>query len=127
MLEGPGFEGSFHYYDAQMYAPERLALECIIDAAAHGAAIANHVSAHGLLIRDGGVEVASLREEFGGGEFDVRAKTTLVAAGPWADIFLAQALGKPATHKLLRSKGIHLIVPSMTKTDALTVAAECGP
>ena len=46
-----------------------------------------------------------------------------MAAGPWADIFLAQALGKPATHKLLRSKGIHLIVPSMTKTDALTIAA----
>jgi glycerol-3-phosphate dehydrogenase len=50
----------------------------------------------------------------------------LLAAGPWADIFLAQALGKPATHKLLRSKGIHLIVPSMTKTDALTVAADGG-
>jgi glycerol-3-phosphate dehydrogenase len=126
MLDGPGFEGSFLYYDAQMYAPERLALECIIDAAAHGAAIANHVLARGLLIRNGVVEGANLREEFGGGEFDVRAKATLVAAGPWADIFLAQALGKPATHKLLRSKGIHLIVPPMTKTDALTVAAGGG-
>src|ERR1700743_1834792 len=125
-LDGPGFEGSFLYYDAQMYAPERLALECIIDAAMHGAAIANHVSASGLLIRNGAVEGATLREEIGGGEFDVRAKATLVAAGPWADIFLAQALGKPATHKLLRSKGIHLIVPSMTKTDALTVAAGGG-
>jgi glycerol-3-phosphate dehydrogenase len=126
MLDGPGFEGSFLYYDAQMYAPERLALECIIDAAAHGAAIANHVSARGLLMRNGAIKGATLREEFGGGEFDVRAKATLVAAGPWADIFLAQALGKPATHKLLRSKGIHLIVPSMTKTDALTVAADGG-
>ncbi|HSC61860.1 MAG TPA: FAD-dependent oxidoreductase, partial [Rhizomicrobium sp.] len=26
-LQGPGFEGSFLYYDAQMYSPERLALE----------------------------------------------------------------------------------------------------
>jgi glycerol-3-phosphate dehydrogenase len=126
MLDGPGFEGSFLYYDAQIYAPERLALECIIDAAVHGAAIANHVSASGLLIRNSVVEGATLREEFGGGELDVRAKVTLLAAGPWADIFLAQALGKPATHKLLRSKGIHLIVPSMTKTDALTVAADGG-
>ncbi|HEY5336907.1 MAG TPA: glycerol-3-phosphate dehydrogenase/oxidase [Rhizomicrobium sp.] len=126
MLEGPGFEGSFLYYDAQMYSPERLALECIIDAAAHGAAITNHVAAEGLLIRDGRVEGASLREEFGRGEFDVRAKLTLLAAGPWADIFLAQALGKPSAHKLMRSKGIHLIVPSMTKIDALTVAAGGG-
>ena len=126
MLDGPGFEGAFLYYDAQMYSPERLALECIIDAAAHGAAVANHVAADGLLIRNGKVEGASLREEFGGGTFDVRAKITLLAAGPWADIFLALALGKPATHKLLRSKGIHLVVPSMTKTDALTVAADGG-
>src|ERR1700761_1605143 len=33
MLAGEGFAGAFRYYDAQMYAPERLALECIIDAA----------------------------------------------------------------------------------------------
>jgi glycerol-3-phosphate dehydrogenase len=124
MLDGHGFDGAFLYYDAQMYSPERLALECIIDAAAHGAAIANHVTAGGLLISNGKVEGASVREMFGGGEFDVRAKITLLAAGPWADVFLETALGKPSSHKLLRSKGIHLIVPSMTKTNALTVAAD---
>jgi glycerol-3-phosphate dehydrogenase len=126
MLDAPGFEGTFRYYDAQMYSPERLALECILDAARNGAAVANYVGAEKLLIRDGRIEGAQAREAFGGGEIEIRAKLTLLAAGPWADIFLNQALGKPTTHKLLRAKGIHLIVPAMTRTDALTVAAAGG-
>ncbi|MGN6517417.1 MAG: glycerol-3-phosphate dehydrogenase/oxidase, partial [Rhizomicrobium sp.] len=125
-LEGAGFEGSFLYYDAQMYAPERLALECLLDAAAHDAALANHVESEGLLIRNGTVEGAKAHDLPTGARFDIRARATLLAAGPWADIFLARALGKPATHRILRAKGIHLLVPPMTKQDALTVAAGGG-
>src|SRR6185437_4806752 len=35
VLDVPGLAGAFEYYDAQMYAPERLALEWILDADAH--------------------------------------------------------------------------------------------
>ncbi len=126
VLDAPGFEGAFKYYDAQMYAPERLALECLIEADGDGAAIANYVAAAKLLVRDGKVEGASVRDTTNGDGFDVRAKLTLVAAGPWADIFLEHALGKPASHKLLRSKGIHVMVPAMTRGNALTVAAGGG-
>jgi glycerol-3-phosphate dehydrogenase len=49
----------------------------------------------------------------------------LLAAGPWADLFLERATGKAAAHKLIRSKGIHLLVPKMSKA-ALTVEAEDG-
>ncbi len=126
MLDGKGFEGSFRYYDAQMYAPERLALECVLDAAEHGAAAANYLAAENFLIRDNRIEGAKLRDLFDGSQIEVRAKLTILAAGPWADLFLNSALGKPTTHKLLRSKGIHLLVPPMTRTDALTVAAGGG-
>jgi glycerol-3-phosphate dehydrogenase len=126
VLEGKGFEGTFVYYDAQMYSPERLALEHLIDADAYGAAIANYVEASKLLITDGKVAGASVRDVMSGQTFDVTAKATLVAAGPWADIFLAKASGKPASHKLLRSKGIHLVVPAMTRKYAVTVAAGGG-
>ena len=126
VLEGPGFEGAFRYYDAQMYAPERLALECLIEADGDGAAIANYVEAEALLNRNGRIEGARVRERFGSGAFDVRAKLTLVAAGPWADVFLERALKKPASRKLLRSKGIHVLVPAMTRANALTVAAGGG-
>jgi glycerol-3-phosphate dehydrogenase len=123
IVEGPGFEGAFEYHDAQMYSPERLALECLLDAAANGAAAANYVSAEKLLLHNGCVEGVAVRD--GSVSFEVRAAATVIAAGPWADIFLARALGKPSSHKLMRSKGIHLIVPAMTSA-ALTVAAEGG-
>jgi glycerol-3-phosphate dehydrogenase len=126
VLDGPGFQGAYRYFDAQMYAPERLALECLIEADGDGAAIANYVAADKLSIKDGKVTGASVRDVTNGDGFEIQAKLTLVAAGPWADIFLEQALGKPASHKLLRSKGIHVMVPSMTRNNALTVAAGGG-
>ncbi len=125
VLAGDGFEGAFEYHDAQMYAPERIALECLIDANAHGAALANHVSADRLLLREGKIEGVTAHEVMTGAVFDIRAKTVLVAAGPWADLFLEQATGRQAAHKLIRSKGIHLLVPQISKS-ALTIEAGNG-
>jgi glycerol-3-phosphate dehydrogenase len=126
ILDRPNLEGAFLYYDAQMVSPERLALECLMDADANGAAIANYVEAGRLLLRGGRVEGASVRDTMGDAAFDVRAKTTLVAAGPWADIFLAHAVNRTPSHKLLRSKGIHVLVPPLTREFALTMATEHG-
>lgn len=126
ILDGPGLEGAFLYHDAQMVSPERLALECLIDADAHGAALANYVEAGRLLLRDGKVEGCSARDVTGNAAFDIRAKATLVAAGPWADLFLGHALGRAPSHKLMRSKGIHVVVPSLTREFALTMATAHG-
>ena len=123
VLEAPRFEGAFLYYDAQMYSPERLALECLIDADANGAAISNYVEAETLLVRDGRVAGCAVRDVFTQARFDIRAKETLVAAGPWADWFLEKALGRPPSQKLKRSKGIHVVVPARTLEFALTIAA----
>jgi glycerol-3-phosphate dehydrogenase len=125
-LAGPRFDGAFEYYDAQMYSPERLALECVRDSTIHGAAVANHLAAERLLLRGRHCEGAAVADAFSGARFDIRADRTIIAAGPWADIFLAQALGKPGAHRLMRSKGIHLVVPAMTKSAALAVASRGG-
>jgi glycerol-3-phosphate dehydrogenase len=125
-LAGKNFEGAFLYYDAQMYAPERLALECVLAAEEHGAVCANYVAAEGLLLRQSRVEGAQVRDCESGAQFDIRASRTLLAAGPWSDLFLEQALGQKTATRLLRSKGIHVIVPAMTKADALTVATPHG-
>ncbi|HEY5048704.1 MAG TPA: glycerol-3-phosphate dehydrogenase/oxidase [Rhizomicrobium sp.] len=122
-LERPDLQGAFLYHDAQMYAPERLAWECVLDADRNGAATANHLEATTLLVREGSVEGATVCDAMEGARFDVRARLTILAAGPWVDIFLAHALGGASRHKLLRSKGIHLVVPPLTRGDALTVAA----
>ena len=102
-----------------MYAPERIALECLIDADAHGAAIANHLAAERLLLHGqaGGRRQRARCDEWRC-RFDIRARLTLVAAGPWADLFLEHATGKPAHHRLLRSKGIHLLLPEITQIGA---------
>jgi glycerol-3-phosphate dehydrogenase len=126
VLDQADLAGAFLYYDAQMYSPERLALECLLDAASNGAAIANYLEAQSLLLRNGRCLGASVCCAESGEHFDVRAKATLVATGPWADLFLSRALGMSSSHKLLRSKGIHLLVPALTRGDALTVAAEGG-
>src|SRR5678815_452501 len=41
------------------------------------------------------------------------------------DRFLEQATGQQAAHKLIRSKGIHLLVPKISRT-ALTIEAGSG-
>src|ERR1700712_1993459 len=101
VLGGDGFEGAFEYHDAQMYSPERIALENLIDADAHGAAIANYVSADRLILRNGKVEGCSVHETMAGTCFDIKARTVLVAAGPWADLFLEQCTGATAPPKPL--------------------------
>jgi glycerol-3-phosphate dehydrogenase len=126
VLARPDFDGAFKYYDAQMYSPERLALENLLDADAHGAVLANYVESTSLLIRDGKSDGATVRDMLDDASFDVRAKLTLVATGPWSDIFLDAALGKKTSHRILRSKGIHLVVPSLSRKSALTVAADGG-
>jgi glycerol-3-phosphate dehydrogenase len=123
VLEAKGLEGAFEYHDGQMYAPERIALENLIDADAHGAVVTNYVAAEKLLLRDGKVEGAFVRDSVTGDGFDIRAKAVLVAAGPWADIFLEQATGRDAAHKLVRSKGIHLLLPRISNA---ALAIETG-
>ena len=125
VLAGNGFEGAFEYHDAQMFSPERIALENLVDADAHGAAIANYVAAQKLLLRDGKVEGCTVQDKMTGANFDIRARTVLVAAGPWADLFLEQATGSRAAHRLIRSKGIHLLVPQISRA-ALTIEAGSG-
>jgi glycerol-3-phosphate dehydrogenase len=125
VLAGDKLEGAFEYHDAQMYAPERIALENLLDADAHGAAIANYVAADRLLLRNSRIEGASVHEVMTGAVFDIKAKAVLVAAGPWADLFLEKATGREAAHKLIRSKGIHLLVPQISES-ALTIEAGSG-
>jgi glycerol-3-phosphate dehydrogenase len=122
LLDQPGFSGAIQYADCQMDSPERLGLECVIDAVENGAAAANYVAVTGFLNRTGTVEGVSARDTLSGETFEVQARVTINAAGPWADLLLAHAgeRGGASVH-LLRSKGIHVIVPAVTRRHALTV------
>lgn len=125
-LKPEGLSGALLYYDCQMYSPERLGLECLIDATGHGAAIANYAEVVGFK-RDGkNIASIDVRDAIGGATASIRAKAFVNAAGPWADRLLAMLENGPPSHKLIRSKGIHVIVGPMTKGHALTVAHKGG-
>jgi glycerol-3-phosphate dehydrogenase len=86
-------------------------------AAAHGALIANRVSARELL-RDGEApdsgerRVVGVRvhDEEGGREFRVRAKRVVLCAGVWTDL-VHELGGIRAGYKVRMSKGVHVVVP----------------
>ena len=120
-LESLPIVGAFRYFDAQMQAPERLALVCVLDAAEQGAVPANYLEAERLLLEGERVEGARVRDRTTDSSFDVRARLTILALGPWTDLFVAKVLAQP-TLRLCRSKGIHVLVPRFTRTHALTIA-----
>lgn len=125
-VEREGLSGALLYYDCQMYSPERLGLECLIDAAAHGAVVANYAEAVGFERANGGIRAVRVRDIAGGDDATVKAKLFINAAGPWADRLLELISGGEASHKLIRSKGIHIVTHKLTNGRALAVSHEGG-
>lgn len=126
VLSGAGGAGAFLYTDCQMYSPERLGLECLIDAAAHGARAANHAEAENLIVehRDNlrRVTGAHILDRLEGRHYEIRARLTVNACGPWADGMLEHLLAG-RRRRLVRSKGIHIVTRPLTRNHALTLQA----
>lgn len=113
-----GYPTAIEYHDCQMYAPERLGLACLQDAAARGAVIVNYAEAIALE-KDaaGAVTGARVRDLTTGAEILTSARVTVNAAGPWADGVMALAQDGVPSHHLIRAKGIHLITRALTTGD----------
>ncbi|MFT3810972.1 MAG: glycerol-3-phosphate dehydrogenase/oxidase [Micropepsaceae bacterium] len=110
-----GYPTALEYHDCQMYAPERLGLGCLQDAAARGAVIVNYCEAIALERDAGGAAAGGrVRDLTTGAETLIRARVTVNAAGPWADGVMAMAQGGTPSHRLVRAKGIHLITRALT-------------
>jgi glycerol-3-phosphate dehydrogenase len=92
-----GLTGGALWYDARIRHPERLTLGFICSASRHGAVPANYVRVDRLLMRDGAVEGAAVSDVMDGAAFEVRAKATVVAAGPWTRALIDSTLGRVPT------------------------------
>lgn len=142
-LEATALTGAMIFSDCQMYSPERLALEAIMGAVAHGAVVANYAEVRSFIrAEDGddsrsgtgsgagridGVRVVDVEDGAdSANEFEIRARVTLNAAGPWADILMGVARGGRGARRLIRSKGIHLLTRSMTQGHAVTLPTPEG-
>lgn len=118
--------GGFIYYDCQMLSPERLTLDFLLSAAEHGAELANYCQVTDFDVADQSMQGVKVKDLLSGERFEIQAKVTVNASGPWADLLLGLMDGDPAK-KLLRSKGIHILTrPLVEGHYALTLATASG-
>lgn len=83
-----GLTGAAIWYDAQFYNTERLTLSFVLSACSRGARVANYAEVTGLHTEGNAVVGVHARDRLSGEAFDIRGKTTLIAAGPWTERLL---------------------------------------
>jgi glycerol-3-phosphate dehydrogenase len=84
-LETPRLTGAVVFEDGQMYNAARLVLAFVKGAVAAGADVCNYAEATQFLWSGNRVCGVRVRDRLNGDEFEVRARLTMNAAGPWAD------------------------------------------
>lgn len=114
-LHMKGISGGVVFYDAQMYNSERLSLAFALSAAERGADLANYVRADRLIERGGRIVGAAASDLISGQRFEIQADMVLNMTGPWSDIMLDQIGESRPLRKVVRSKGIQIVVPKLTE------------
>jgi glycerol-3-phosphate dehydrogenase len=84
-LDPGSIDGGALWYDARMTHPERLTLAFVASAASAGAQVANHVEAEEFDIQEGRVRAVGIRDRLTGLRHQVRARSIVIAAGPWTE------------------------------------------
>ena len=114
MVNTDGAVGGIEYYDA--YLPDndsRFVFSFVRSALDVGATAANYVEVAGAERRDGRWQVTLKDVDSGGEPFTCTARVVINAAGPFIDD-LSSELGVRTAHRIVYSKGIHLVVPQIT-------------
>jgi glycerol-3-phosphate dehydrogenase len=107
-LKRERLRGGALYYDAST-DDARLTWENVLDAAEHGAVIANYAAVKSLAVEQGRVAAAAVRDLSTGKEIDLRARIFVNAAGPWTDEI--RRLEDSSSAAMVRlSKGCHLLI-----------------
>lgn len=124
-LAAEGLVGGATYFDAQITYPERLVVENLLDAAAHGARVFPYTAATRIVADAGNVQAVDWQRE-DGVSGRTAAKCVINAAGPWLDGIAAAVEGAPPPAKALidRTKGSHLIVAPFPGAPDAAVYAE---
>ncbi len=113
-LTRTGLQGAGSYFDAQVRMPERLCLENLVDAAAHGAVVRNYCEVVGAHSSSGQMRRLQVRDVESGQECAIQAKLFVNATGAWFDRTQSMLSGK-ASRRIRTTKGIHLTCAPMVK------------
>lgn len=119
-LNSDGLTGSAVYYDTQVEFAERLVLENLLDARAHGAEVFTY--ARVTRIADENGKATGVEFDWKGKRRSLRGRFVVNAAGPWIDELLQTA---GTSNRLIGgTKGSHIIVAPFDGAPSLAVYAE---
>jgi glycerol-3-phosphate dehydrogenase len=90
-LDRAGLTGAGVFYDGQLFNPPRLVWALVRTAARAGAAVANYCEVTSLVLQGGRVIGVQVEDRLGGDKFEVRARTVINAAGPYAEALLVRS------------------------------------
>lgn len=124
-LRSENLVGAMIYYDGQVEFPERVAVENVLQAAQHGADIANHARMEEYLWEGQRIAGARVRDTLTGKVYEIRAKYTVNAGGPWIDQINGAQLRNYKPQMRL-TKGIHLLVPKIVNHAIVLLAQSDG-
>src|SRR5487761_329194 len=108
------------YYDS-LTDDARLTFEYALDAAEHGAVVANYAEIRSFFFanRTARIEQAEVRDRLTGKSCNVAARLWVNAAGPWVDRVRALVAGYDGSRTIRTTKGVHLILPCVSERYAL--------
>jgi glycerol-3-phosphate dehydrogenase len=104
-----GLTGAGVFYDGQLFNPPRLVWAMVRTAARAGAAVANYCDVTTLILQGGRVAGVRVEDRLGGERFDVRARTVVNAAGPYAEALLVRS-GVRAARSVPFSRDMALVL-----------------
>lgn len=114
----PGVEekdlvGGAVYYDAQVDLPERLCLENVLAAKAHGAVVMNHAQVESVIQENQRASGLQIKDLVTGESHAAKSRMIINASGIWVDQILKMVKpegAKAISRKIGGTKGSHIIV-----------------
>lgn len=119
LIDPAGVTGGAVWFDYQMRQSERVVVSAVRSGVEAGAVSANYLNARAL-VRDGSRAAGvTVEDADGGSRFDIRARSVLNAAGPWAGEWLTAASGGAAAVPAPRlSRAMNVVIDRITGTHA---------
>ncbi|HHC72031.1 MAG TPA: glycerol-3-phosphate dehydrogenase/oxidase [Thiotrichales bacterium] len=123
----PGFDtrkitGAALFHESHMENSERMTLAFVTGAAAMGAVTANYVQAEGFRVRQNRVAGIEATDRLTGDSFEISARCTINAAGPWIPMLNGQL--RTDTIVTAFSKGAHIVTPAVTDRVAVALTTD---
>jgi glycerol-3-phosphate dehydrogenase len=120
-LRSDGLRAAAIYHDSGT-DDARLTIENVIDAADHGAVVANYAAVRSFATFNGRVTAAEVEDAITDRKFGVEGRFFVNATGPWVDSVRGLVAGYDGSRTVRLTKGVHVVVPPVTGNLGLLAA-----